>query len=226
MEQLRSAAPESPADDPIVPATMDTLSQTGLATAEPEASLETVREAFVQLWGAMGPFWGIAPTTARVYSWLLSRPEPADTDEIMEGLEMSRGSVSMACRELREWHLIVPEKAAGSRRVTYHVATDLEKVIRNIVQIRKRREWDPILENLREWIPQLEADPSHDAAIFRQRLSSIESLIALMDSMIEVFLKGGLVGKVGLKLLVKKARHEAAHTASSALGERDSEVLP
>ena len=132
----------------------------------------------------------------------------------------------MACRELREWHLIVPEKAAGSRRVTYHVATDLEKVIRNIVQIRKRREWDPVLENLREWIPQLEADPSHDAAIFRQRLSSIESLIALMDSMIEVFLKGGLVGKVGLKLLVKKARHEAANTASSALGERDPEELP
>ncbi len=170
--------------------------------------LDAVREDFVQLWGAMGPFWGISPTTARVYSWLLSRTEPADTDEIMDGLELSRGAVSMACRELREWHLVMPEKVAGSRKVVFQPATDLEKVIRNIVQIRKRREWDPILESLREWIPELEKDPSNDAAIFRQRLASIEAMIGVMDSMVEVFLKGGLVGKVGLKLLVDAARNE------------------
>lgn len=178
--------------------------------------LEQVREGFVQLWGAMGPFWGISPTTARVYSWLLSRTEPADTEEIMQGLEMSRGAVSMACRELREWHLIVPEKAPGSRRSVFRPATDLEKVIRNIVQIRKRREWDPVQENLREWIPKLAADPSPDAAIFRQRLESFESLIALMDSMIDVFLKGGLVGKLGLKLLVKAAHHEGGETSPTS----------
>ena len=173
------------------------------------SELETIRQAFVQLWGSMGPFWGISPTTARVYSWLLSRAEPADSDEIMHGLEMSRGAVSMACRDLREWHLIFPEKALGSRRVTYRAATDLEKVIRNIVEIRKRREWDPILESLREWIPRLETDTSPDAAVFRQRLESIESLIARTDSMVDVFLHGGLLGRVGLKMLVKAARDDA-----------------
>ncbi len=174
------------------------------------SEVDQVRQAFVQLWGSMGPFWGISPTTARVYSWLLSRSEPADADEIVHGLEMSRGAVSMACRDLREWHLIFPEKAPGSRRVTYRPATDLEKVIRNIVEIRKRREWDPILENLREWIPRLEADPSPEAAVFRQRLESLESLIGLTDSLVDVFLKGGLVGRLGLKMLVKAARDEAA----------------
>jgi DNA-binding transcriptional regulator GbsR (MarR family) len=174
-------------------------------SANQTSEVETVRDAFVQLWGSMGPFWGISPTTARIYSWLLSRAEPADTDEIMEGLEMSRGAVSMACRELREWHLVFAEKAPGSRRVTFRPATDLEKVIRNIVQIRKRREWDPVLENLREWIPRLERDPSSDAAIFRERLEALESLVALTDSMVEVFLKGGMLGRVGLKLLVKAA---------------------
>ncbi len=172
------------------------------------SEVDTVREAFVQLWGSMGPFWGISPTTARIYSWLLSRSEPADTDEIMEGLAMSRGAVSMACRELREWHLIFPEKTPGSRRVTYRPATDLEKVIRNIVEIRKRREWDPILESLREWIPRLEADASPEAEVFRQRLESLESLIALTDSMVKVFLRGGLVGSLGLKMLVKAARDD------------------
>lgn len=184
------------------------------------SDVDKVREAFVQLWSSMGPFWGIAPTTARVHSWLLSRSEPADTDEIMEGLEMSRGAVSMACRELRDWHLILADKAPGSRRTTYRPATDLEKVIRNIVQIRKRREWDPVLENLREWIPQLEEDPSADAAIFRERLQALESLIGLADSMVEVFLKGGMLGRVGLKLLV----HAAESSDRSEEKLRTSEV--
>lgn len=184
--------------------------------------VDKVREAFVQLWGAMGPFWGIAPTTARVYSWLLSRAEPADTEEIMNGLEMSRGAVSMACRELRDWHLVQAEKAHGSRRTTYRPATDLEKVIRNIVQIRKRREWDPILESLREWIPQLEKDRSADAAIFRERLQALESLIGLADSMVEVFLKGGMLGRVGLKLLVHAAESSERAGGSSETSETSS----
>ena len=180
------------------------------------SEVDTVREAFVQLWGSLGQFWGISPTTARVHSWLLSRAEPADTDEIMAGLEMSRGAVSMACRELREWHLIQAEKAPGSRRVTHRPATDLEKMIRNIVQIRKRREWDPVLEHLREWIPELERDPSADAKVLRQRLEALEALVGLADSMVEVFLKGGLLGRVGLRLLVKAAGEEAERPRPAA----------
>lgn len=170
------------------------------------SEIDDVRESFVQLWGSMGSFWGISPTTARVYAWLLSRSEAADSEEIMEGLELSRGAVSMACRELREWHLVEVEKVAGSRRVSYRPATDLEKVTRNIVQIRKRREWDPVLEHLREWIPQLEEEDSDEAEIFRQRLQSLERLVTLADSMVEMFLKGGVVSKVGLNLLVKASR--------------------
>lgn len=185
-------------------------------TATRSSEVDDVRQAFVQLWGSLGPFWGISPTTARVYSWLLSLPEAASTDQIMAGLEMSRGAVSMACRELRDWGLIFPEKAPGSRRITFRPATDLEKVIRNIVQIRKRREWDPVLESLREWIPRLEVDSSAEAAILRERLQSIEALIALADSMVEVFLKGGLVGRMGLKLLVKKAIDDRARQGAKA----------
>ncbi len=180
------------------------------------SEVDQVRDSFVQLWGSMGQFWGISPTTARVHSWLLSRAEPADTDEIMEGLEMSRGAVSMACRELREWHLIQAEKAPGSRRVTHRPATDLEKMVRNIVQIRKRREWDPVLESLREWIPRLEQDSSPDAAVFRQRLEAVEALVGLADSMVEVFLKGGMLGRVGLRLLIKAAGEEAERPRPAA----------
>lgn len=170
--------------------------------------LDAVRHDFVQLWGAMAPFWGISPTTARIYSWLLSRAGTADTDEIMQGLELSRGAVSMACRELRDWGLIFPEKEPGSRRVTYRPATDLEKVIRNIVQNRKRREWDPILERLREWIPRLAGDDSPDARAFLERLEGLEALVGRADAVVESFLKGGMVSRIGLKFLANGTRKD------------------
>lgn len=161
-----------------------------------------IRSDFVQLWGSLGTFWGVSPTTARVFGWLLSRSEPADAEEIVEGLDMSRGAVSMACRELREWGLVLTERPLGSRRTLYQPETDLEKLVRNVIQIRKRREWDPILEHLREWVPALEADPSDEARVFAERLRAIETLVEVADSVVERFLKGGTVTKLGLKLLV------------------------
>ncbi len=171
------------------------------------SNVETVRRSFVQLWGTLGPFWGVAPTTARIYGWLLSQPEGADAEEIMAALDLSRGAVSMACRELRDWGLVFPEKASGQRRVFYRPETDLEKVTRKVVQIRKRREWDPIREHLEQWIPELEANDDPDAAVLLERLKAIEALVVLADTMAEAFLRGGPVGHFGLKLLVGAANN-------------------
>lgn len=176
---------------------------------------ESVREAFVQLWGSMGPFWGVPPTTARVYGWLISKKDSATADEIVTGLGMSRGAVSMACRELRDWGLIHPDRESGSRQISYRPETDLEKAIKNIVQARKRREWDPILEHLREWIPKLEAERSAEAQVFRDRLKSIEALVGMADSMAESFLKGGLVQSLGLKVLVAAASKKSGRKSKS-----------
>ena len=73
------------------------------------------------------------------------------------------------------------------------------------MQTRKRREWDPILEHLRTWIPKLAAERSADAQVFRDRLKALEALVGLADSMAESFLKGGMVNRLGLKVLVAAA---------------------
>ncbi|MEM6456251.1 MAG: hypothetical protein AAF772_14235 [Acidobacteriota bacterium] len=176
-----------------------------LSHADPTTApdVDDVRLAFVQLWGTLGPRWGIPPAVAQVYSWLLSRADPADTDTLMDGLNMSRGAVSMACRELRDWGLISAVRAPGSRRVAFQPATDFEKVVRNIVRTRKRREWDPVVESLREWIPQLDRIESDEAAVFRERLESLEALVGRIDRLIEILLGGGLIARLGLKMLIQ-----------------------
>ncbi len=179
----------------------------------------------MQLWGALGTFWGVPPTTARVFGWLMSRSEPADAQEIMAGLELSRGAVSMACRELREWQLIAPERVAGARRVVYRPETDLERVLRNVIQMRKRREWDPIRENMRDWIPALEPDSAPEAAVFLQRLRAIDTVMRRADEIAEFLLKGGTVTDFGLKAVLG-AGAVAARLGNLALSRRESPAPP
>jgi DNA-binding transcriptional regulator GbsR (MarR family) len=169
---------------------------------------DSVRRDFVAFWGSLGSYWGIPPATARVYAWLISQAEPCTAEQVVEGLAMSRGAVSMAARELRDWGLVDVERTSGSRQVVYRPETDLEVAIRNIVQTRKRREWDPLLARLRVWIAELSGQRSAEAALFRERLRSIEALVAMADSMAESFLKGGMVQRLGLKFLVSSAQRQ------------------
>ncbi len=171
-----------------------------------DPSTAQVRDEFIQLWSRLGQFWGIPAGTSRVYAWLLSRPDGAGSDEIMTGLRMSRGAVSMACKELRDWGLILTLQDPGERRARHVVETDLATVVRNIVQARKRREWDPILDGVRDWIPRLAGDDSRDAAALRDRLESIEACVGVADGMAQRFLAGGMLSDLGLRTLTAAAR--------------------
>ena len=169
-------------------------------------SVEDIRDEFGLLWARLGPFWGISPATARVYALLLSSAEALDGESIAARLELSRGATSMACRELADWGLVHPERAAGTRRIAYRVEDDPEKVIFSIVATRKRREWDPILESVRGWAGELKGDRSADARAFRARLQELEGLISVVESAADTFLKSGLIPRLGLKALVRSAR--------------------
>jgi DNA-binding transcriptional regulator GbsR (MarR family) len=172
--------------------------------------LDRVRSDFADFWGSLGSYWGVPPATARVYGWLIAQGAPCTADAIVEGLGMSRGAVSMAGRELRDWGLVHLERPQGSRQILYRPETDLEVVIKNIVQTRKRREWDPILEKTREWIPRLAARGSGDEGVFRRRLEEIEAVVGLADSMAETFLAGKVVSRIGLKALAAAAHRAQA----------------
>lgn len=182
--------------------------------SKPTPALAAVRAEFTSLWERMASFWGVSPGAGRLFSGLLARGAPAGADELMEDLAMSRGAVSMAARELIDWGLVRTEREPGARRLLYVPETDLERAIRAIVTTRKRREWDPVLTHLREWIPRLESDASDEARDLRERLREIESVVALVDSMASSFLQGGLVQKLGLKAVVAAARRRRRRASS------------
>lgn len=168
-------------------------------------TVAAVRAEFIELWGRLALFWGVTPGAARIFGWLLSRAEPADADQIASELSISRGGVSIGVRELEEWGLVVRKKTPGERRELFAPEVELERAVKSIVRTRKRREWDPMLERLREWVPKLEGERGADAETFRQRLEQIEAMVVLADGFARSFLEGGVVQKLALKTLVAAA---------------------
>ena len=169
------------------------------------AALDQVRGELVSLWDRLGPLWGISPSAARVHGWLLTQPDAQEAEEIADGLTMSRGAVSMACTELVEWGVIAAERPTGSRRTLFRPVTDLEQIIRSIVQTRKQREWDSLLTQLDRWLEAL--DGERGAAVdVRSRLERIRGVVCIVDRMAMRFLKGGALGALGLRALVRASR--------------------
>jgi DNA-binding transcriptional regulator GbsR (MarR family) len=169
------------------------------------SALEDLRTEFVDFWGRLAGFWGMPPATTRVHAWLLTQPEARDAEAIAEGLQMSRGGVSIALRELREWGLVLEERAPGGRRSAFRPETDAERLVRAVVQNRRRREWTPILERVDAWLPRLAGERGAEATALRDRMERLAGLVRLADTLAEDFLKGGTLRSLGLRVLVSRA---------------------
>lgn len=170
------------------------------------ASPAEIRERFVGLWSRLGPMWGIPPSTARLHAWLLAEPRGADAERIAAELGLSRGAVSMACKELVDWGLLTSSRPSGSRRVVYRAEADLEKAIVSIVRTRKRREWDPLLAEVRDWREQLAEDASPEAGHLRQLFGEMEGVVGMVEATARAFLDGFVIRRLGLKSLLRAAR--------------------
>ena len=170
------------------------------------SATDEVRDRFTSLWSRLGPMWGIPPSTARLHAWLLSRPEGADAETLSEELGLSRGAVSMACKELLDWGLIVSARPAGNRRVIFRAESALERAIVSIIRTRKRKEWDPLLAEVRQWREELALESSSEATHMGRLFAELEGVVGMVEATARAFLSGFVIRRIGLKSLLRAAR--------------------
>ncbi len=108
------------------------------------------KEKFIQSWGALGSSWGINRTMAQIHALLLISPEPLSAEDIMEGLQVSRGNANMNLRALMDWGLVYKELKPGERREFFRAEKDMWEVVKKIIIQRKKRELAPMLKVLDE----------------------------------------------------------------------------
>ena len=147
-------------------------------------TLDQIKDRFILHWGEMGSLWGINRTMAQVHALLFISPEPLSANEIMDELQISRGNVSMALRELIAWGIVARVHLKGERREFYTTEKDVWTMFRIIVRERKKREIDPTMNVLRESMTALNEMPDSEGQYER---AQIKSLLDFFEVGVEVY---------------------------------------
>ena len=151
--------------------------------------LNEAKQQFIHSWGVLGSQWGINRTMAQVHSLLLVASKPLSTDDIMEGLSISRGNANMNIRDLMEWGLLDKVIVPGDRKEYFTAEKDIWKVATRIMYQRKKRELDPMLKVLNQ-LSDIEGDKRNaDVKAFTETVDSIKKFAGQAEKTMDIMIK-------------------------------------
>lgn len=82
-------------------------------------------------------YWGFKKIHGRIWLHLYTSSKPLDSAEIMERLQVSKGLMSLAMRELLHYEVIRPAASGPHGTVYYEANPDLQSVIANVLRTRE-----------------------------------------------------------------------------------------
>jgi DNA-binding transcriptional regulator GbsR (MarR family) len=172
-------------------------------------TLSPAAQKFILHWGEMGTRWGINRTVAQVHALLLLSPRPMAAEEIARTLSVARSNVSTSLRELQGWRIVRSVSVFGDRRQHFESMKDLYELFRVILEERKRREFDPTIEVVRECVAESKKTGSSDAYA-RERMEELLEFIVLLSALFEEFRNlspAAMKGMVRLRGGIRKLLH-------------------
>jgi DNA-binding transcriptional regulator GbsR (MarR family) len=151
--------------------------------------LDEAKQQFIQSWGVLGTQWGINRTMAQIHALLLVSSEALSADEVMEGLQISRGNANMNLRDLMNWGLVDKVLKAGERKEFFTAEKDIWKVAMRIIRERRKRELDPMLKAL-DGLKDIEGDKKDkDIKAFTDTIHQIEKFAGQADRALDGLVK-------------------------------------
>lgn len=157
-------------------------------------SLIGVQDSTVAGLGRLAGFFGFSDVMGRLYGILLLNPEPLSLDDLAEGLQISKGSVSMNMRSLERWGMAKEVWVRGERKKYYMAESDFWTVIRNVLSGREMREVQLALrvlgdsvEQLKEAENELTPEEKAQSEYVLERIDDLRSFFQLVQMALETF---------------------------------------
>jgi DNA-binding transcriptional regulator GbsR (MarR family) len=159
-------------------------------------TLVGVNESTVSGIGRLARFFGFSEVMGRLYGTLLLSPEPMSLDELMESLQISKGSVSMNMRGLERWGMAKEVWVRGERKKYYEAEPDFWQVIRSVLGGRERREVQTALHVLGESVAKLQTaqegvfttEEKELAAFYLERIDDLQAFFQFSKLALETIL--------------------------------------
>jgi DNA-binding transcriptional regulator GbsR (MarR family) len=161
--------------------------------------MDRVTGIFVDGMGAASATSGVlTQLQGRIFAFLYLQPEPVSLEEIAAQLETSKSNVSVNIRGLADWHLVRRVQVPGSRKDHYEAATNLLRVMQQIMDRRFRFNLRQVLATVEETQraaadgdgSEARAGGGEDAAILRNRLQALHVFFSILEANIGAFARG------------------------------------
>ena len=107
--------------------------------------------------GELMAFWNFKPSMGRVWSVLYLSRESLSAEQIVEGIGLSTGAVSMTIQELLQWGVVKKALATGERRRRFEAETDIAGLVTRVFRERELRLVDQSIARLEEALGLLDA---------------------------------------------------------------------
>ena len=148
-----------------------------------------IEDRVLQEWAELATAWGVSPVLGRIHGLLILNGQPMTAEEICERLQISRASASVQLNAILDWGLARRLFVPGDRRQYYQGDQDHWSWFRRAAIVRKRREFDPVVDRLGEALVASRAAANSDPELvgFSDRLSSLHRFVS------ELFRGVGLV---------------------------------
>lgn len=118
---------------------------------------------------------GLSRSTGQIFGVIYSSPRPLAFADVVASLELSKGSVSMGLRFLRELGAIRLVAVPGDRRELFVAETELRRLLAGVVQTRLRAPLESGAQRLKAIQRRFAASDEPDRDFIEQRLASLRS---------------------------------------------------
>jgi len=154
-----------------------------------DEKLARSREALIHALGRQSAFWGMGKTAGEMYAALYLSIEPLSLEELAGRLNVTKGNISIAIRQLEQIGMVKRSWQKGDRRVFFEAETDFWKIAYSVLALRHKPEFDQSFALVEE-SAQLaaQADPSAERDSTMDRLKSLQECYRLLDSVVGVTL--------------------------------------
>lgn len=136
-------------------------------------------QAIVYHFGEMGSRWGFNRTVGQMLGLIVITQAPLTADEIAQHLQISRGNVSMASKELQSWQLIRVHREPGDRKDYYRANGSIWELAQQVMTERSKREISPTLSLLRNQLMKAEQDEVQLSVYAESQLQEVHDLLEL-----------------------------------------------
>jgi DNA-binding transcriptional regulator GbsR (MarR family) len=155
------------------------ISEKKMSNLEHEVlDLSELGHQFILHWGEMGARWGINRTVSQIHALLYYIGKPANAEQISNTLQVARSNVSNSLKELQNWELIRITHVMGDRRDYFETSLDVWALFNTVIVQRKKREFDPTVAFLRNFLAENKFNQNEQEA--KQR---IKDMLELMQTL-------------------------------------------